>query len=446
MKAALIRRTVVLFGLVALAATCVGAQGTPDFGGVNNWGPGSGSSNNDPYNSNDPTSSSSDNSNNTDDSGNSNDDGSSGDSSGDGSSSDSGDDSSSSSSDNGNSVIPGGNGFGGNGGGGGDTSGGGDDGDDGSFSPSLGSGLGFPYNENGLSIEGILNFPVIHGALATLAFGFLFPLGAILMRVIPGKSALYTHGFIQILAYTTYIAGAGLGLYLASSIQIPSGAGLLDIAGENAHPIIGIVLLVALLFQPVLGLVHHRRFKKLRRRTWVSHAHLWTGRLGITLGIINGGLGFALARRTSGAGVVAYSVVSGTLWLIWVLTAVFAEVRRGGDGNRRVKEKRASSYSSSSYMPAVRGGGPDSTRPPSIDHSRNRDGLPRGEYPPPPDASMDVPSPPYTPGPHYEAHMAQVRHRPGERGEMANMKEVLEGSDAVSVMSASQDEMRRGQV
>ncbi|KAI1352362.1 hypothetical protein F5Y01DRAFT_304013 [Xylaria sp. FL0043] len=399
--AALIRRTVVLFGLVAL--------GTPDFGGVNNWGPGSSSSNNDP---------------------------------GDGSSSDSGDDSSSSS-DNGNSVIPGGNGFGGNGGGG-NTNTGGDGGDDGGFSPSLGSGLGFPYNENGLSIEGILDFPVIHGALATLAFGFLFPLGAILMRVIPGKSALYTHGFIQILAYTTYIAGAGLGLYLASSIQIPSGAGLLDIAGTNAHPIIGIVLLVAFLFQPVLGLVHHRRFKKLRRRTWVSHAHLWTGRLGITLGIINGGLGFALARRTSGAGVVAYSVVSGTLWLIWVLTAAFAEVRRGGDGNPRVKEKRASS--SSSYMPAVRGGGPGSTRPPSIDHSHGRDGLPRGEYPPPPDASMDVPSPPYTPGPHYEAHMAHVQRRPGDRGEMANMKEVLEGSDAVSVMSASQDEMRRGQV
>ncbi|KAI0817125.1 hypothetical protein GGR55DRAFT_619121 [Xylaria sp. FL0064] len=423
MKSALIRRTVVLFGLVALAATCVAAQGTPDFGGVNNWGPGSGSSNNNP--------------------GNSNDDGSSGDSSGDGSSSDSGDDSSSS--DNGNSVIPGGNGFGGNSGGG-DTSGG--DGDDGSFSPSLGSGLGFPYNENGLSIENILNFPVIHGALATLAFGFLFPLGAILMRVIPGKSALYTHGFIQILAYTTYIAGAGLGLYLASSIQIPSGAGLLDIAGTNAHPIIGIVLLVAFLIQPVLGLVHHRRFKKLRRRTWVSHAHLWTGRLGITLGIINGGLGFALARRMSGVGVVAYSVVSGTLWLIWVLTAVFAELRRGADGNRRVKEKRASS----GYMPAVRGDGPGSTRPPSID--RDHEGLPRGEYPqhhhhqnvPPPDASMDVPSPPYTPGPHYEARVAHIRHRPGEGGEMANMKEVLEGSDAVSVMSASQDEMRRGQV
>ncbi|KAI1302790.1 hypothetical protein F5Y03DRAFT_195574 [Xylaria venustula] len=422
MKTALRRRTVVLFGLVALAATCVQAQGFG--GGTNPWGYGSPTNN--PDGSNGDTSSGSGTS-----------DGDSGSGSSSSSSSDDG-------SGNGNSVTVGGGDYGGSSG---DipTSGG----NGGYPGYGSGSGPGFGLSDTGLDISEILSFPVAHGALAATAFAFVFPLGAILMRVVPGRPALLAHGFAQVLATALYIAGAGLGLYLVSIIRIPqTGEGLLDTAGRNAHPIIGIVLLVALFIQPFLGVVHHRRFKRLQRRTWVSYAHLWTGRLGITLGIINGGLGFALAG-TRGAPVVAYAVVSAFMWLLWVLTALFFE---RGRSDRQVKEKRnrekiAEDEGGRGYMPAVRGGGPGSTRPPT-EHGEEDWARHHGVPPTPSfaEVSMDVPSPPYEPGPNYAAHMAHVHREPDGR-EMPNMKGVLmDRSDEVSILTAVPDEMNRGQV
>jgi hypothetical protein len=66
---------------------------------------------------------------------------------------------------------------------------------------------------------------------------------------------------------------------------------------DQAHPIIGIVLFILIFFQPILGYMHHRLFKKYKRRTFWSHAHIWLGRIIITLGIINGGLGLDLAHK-----------------------------------------------------------------------------------------------------------------------------------------------------
>jgi len=67
---------------------------------------------------------------------------------------------------------------------------------------------------------------------------------------------------------------------------------------NQAHPIIGIVLFVLLFFQPLLGFLHHFMFKKHGRRMVWSYGHIWLGRIIITLGIINGGLGLQLAKRT----------------------------------------------------------------------------------------------------------------------------------------------------
>jgi hypothetical protein len=57
------------------------------------------------------------------------------------------------------------------------------------------------------------------------------------------------------------------------------------------------VLFILIFFQPILGYMHHRLFKKYKRRTFWSHAHIWLGRIIITLGIINGGLGLDLANK-----------------------------------------------------------------------------------------------------------------------------------------------------
>lgn len=62
-----------------------------------------------------------------------------------------------------------------------------------------------------------------HGIVATVAFVILFPLGAIFLRIIPGRWSVRIHYVVQILAWLVYIAGFALGVVLLR--MLPSGAG-----------------------------------------------------------------------------------------------------------------------------------------------------------------------------------------------------------------------------
>lgn len=55
------------------------------------------------------------------------------------------------------------------------------------------------------------------------------------------------------------------------------------------------------------------------------------GRIVITLGIINGGLGLQLSDNTT-KGIKGYSVVAAIMWLLWMGVVVFKEVK-GRSGN-----------------------------------------------------------------------------------------------------------------
>jgi hypothetical protein len=125
-----------------------------------------------------------------------------------------------------------------------------------------------------------------------------------------------------------YIVAFGLGVWMVNNIPY----NLLD----TYHPIIGIIVFVLLFFQPILGFIHHVQYKKHSRRTIWSYGHLWLGRIVITLGMINGGLGMLLAsdapsflsfRPTRGQ-IIAYGVIAGLVWLLWVAAAVIGERRR----------------------------------------------------------------------------------------------------------------------
>lgn len=162
-----------------------------------------------------------------------------------------------------------------------------------------------------------------HAVLATLAFGLLFPVGGILIRLASFPGLWWIHGLFQTFAYLLYIAAFGLGVYMASHMRML----------HLAHPIIGIVLFVLLFFQPILGFLHHTMFKKHSRRMIWSYGHIWLGRFVITLGIINGGLGLQLAQRTRlfappQSAIIAYSVVAGIIWLIYVGSAIYGEMKR----------------------------------------------------------------------------------------------------------------------
>ncbi|KAF2428785.1 CBD9-like protein [Tothia fuscella] len=158
-----------------------------------------------------------------------------------------------------------------------------------------------------------------HGIMAGLAFAVLFPFGAISIRLLSFPGLVWFHAAFQAFAYLTYIIGFGLGIYIATQGPVKYI--------NDAHPIIGIILFLALFLQPILGWLHHSNFKKFQQRTGFSYAHIWLGRIVIALGIINGGLGFRLAANTAW-GPIVYGVVAGIVFLIYVVAIFIGERRR----------------------------------------------------------------------------------------------------------------------
>ncbi|XDG10005.1 hypothetical protein ABKA04_009620 [Annulohypoxylon sp. FPYF3050] len=295
----------------------------------------------------------------------------------------------------------------------------------------------------------VMNYGTAHGVIAALCFAILFPAGAILMRIISGRHAWWIHGVFQVTAYLLYVAAAALGIRLIQIIKIPpNGTSLLEISSTNAHPIIGIVILAVLFLQPPLGIIHHQKFKQLGRRTAWSHLHLWLGRLTLTLGIINGGLGLKLARASQGV-IIAYSVVAGIVWLLWLLVAVLGEHRRrsASRGQNRGRSPRVETRAYVADLPPPPGMAMQGTSA-RESRRRNRDagsGLGGGgggggyeygrygqghRY----TGSSDDPSPPYTPG-GYNTGL------PGYAGgadgvEMRPVKNSVRGSGSMSSYSS----------
>ncbi|KXT07496.1 hypothetical protein AC578_484 [Pseudocercospora eumusae] len=158
-----------------------------------------------------------------------------------------------------------------------------------------------------------------HGALASLAFIGIFPIGGILIRVANFTGLIWVHAGMQALAYLIYIVAFGMGVYLMSQLR--------HSITTHAHPILGGILFLVLLSQPLSGFLHHRLFKKYARRTAWSYAHLSVGRIAIPLGMINGGLGLALAGAGTGAK-AAYAVVAVIMAFAYVASIVIGERRR----------------------------------------------------------------------------------------------------------------------
>lgn len=152
-----------------------------------------------------------------------------------------------------------------------------------------------------------------HGALASVAFVAIFPIGAILVRLGNFSNVAWVHAASQGFAYIIFIAAAGLGIWMSTITD-----------QWNAHPIIGLVLLSVLLFQPFFGWHHHRKFKRNMKRTWTSYIHVYLGRCAILLGMINGGLGLQMAGSEKPS-YVAYGVCAGVVGVVYLASIVIGE-------------------------------------------------------------------------------------------------------------------------
>ncbi|KUI69659.1 hypothetical protein VM1G_05310 [Cytospora mali] len=257
-------------------------------------------------------------------------------------------------------------GFGGSHGGGDDSPYSGNDGD-GDDNEGYDYGLGFGY-------DGAVRARTAHGILTCVAFVILFPLGGILLRAIPGRWSFHAHWVVQMLAWVLYIAAFALGVELAREIRFPGDNGdFISNPHTNYHPIIGIVVFILLLIQPLLGIIHHQKFKKLQRRTLSSHLHLWDGRVAIVLGIVNGGLGLRLAGATDTVK-LAYTIVAAIFGCTWIVLAVLSECRKGRGKNifgRSTRDGRAMGVGMERIQKVGRRRGNDGDSSQSLRHQDN---------------------------------------------------------------------------
>jgi hypothetical protein len=145
-----------------------------------------------------------------------------------------------------------------------------------------------------------------HGLLMALAFLLLFPAGVFAMRSGSSRAFKY-HWIIQAAASAAMAGGVAAGLTLQHKI-------------DTAHQVLGLSLASALGIQSYLGWKHHVDFVRIRRRTWISHAHIWTGRSVMLGGYVNLVLGLILRgySRLHVGLVVLFMVMQSLAMIVWV--------------------------------------------------------------------------------------------------------------------------------
>ncbi|KAE8351782.1 hypothetical protein BDV28DRAFT_149667 [Aspergillus coremiiformis] len=145
---------------------------------------------------------------------------------------------------------------------------------------------------------------IAHGVMTPAAFVLWFPGFALLLHLFPSPyTVMWIHAPLQILAISLAVAGLIIGVSLQKDLN--------ELGGY--HPIIGYVSIGAVvLFQPFLGFMQHRHFRRSGGASGYGVSHRWVGRICIGIGIINGGIGFHYAsQRTPDIPTIAPMIYGG---------------------------------------------------------------------------------------------------------------------------------------
>ncbi|KAH6617152.1 hypothetical protein F5144DRAFT_585612 [Chaetomium tenue] len=191
--------------------------------------------------------------------------------------------------------------------------------------PVVGGSPGPRPNHPGYDRARATQIRAIHGILAVIAMAALFPSGAILVRLIPGRGGFWIHSLMQMLSLAVLASAVAVGIYLVQLMRGQTGVDLMADPKLNFHFIVGIVVFVALIFQPAFGLLHHERFRRLRRRQYWTYIHLLNGRLFMAAGIVNGALGLWISGNWTLLR-VGYLAAAGTMWGLWFLVGLWKEI------------------------------------------------------------------------------------------------------------------------
>jgi uncharacterized membrane protein (DUF485 family) len=174
-----------------------------------------------------------------------------------------------------------------------------------------------------------------HACIMSIVFVVLYPLGAISIHLpierIPylkdtylKKKIVAMHAPIQVIGFVMMVGGMALG------IRIGHDLGYLK-HPVHAHVAIGLLVVCTIIvFQPIMGVLQHRYFKKRGGKSIFAYLHRWIGRGAIVLGMINSGLGFQLAETNITVPTRSYIrsyVLLGVLVSIWFSLVVYDEFR-----------------------------------------------------------------------------------------------------------------------
>ncbi|KAF3197152.1 hypothetical protein TWF192_007599 [Orbilia oligospora] len=155
------------------------------------------------------------------------------------------------------------------------------------------------------------NYIIAHAVVMSIAFVVLFPLGGIIIRLLRHtiRQAVYVHITLQVLSFSLAIVGLATGVMASATLESHF---------LYSHQFIGVVVMVLLFLQVILGASHHMMFKVKGKRTWLSYAHIWLGRSAIIMGIVNGGLGLPLAKASLPP-IAIYSGVAAIIFAVYLL-------------------------------------------------------------------------------------------------------------------------------
>ncbi|PGH05642.1 hypothetical protein GX51_02801 [Blastomyces parvus] len=165
---------------------------------------------------------------------------------------------------------------------------------------------------------------VTHGIIMSVVFVVLFPTFALGLFLIPySKTATRIHAPLQLLTLCAAVAGFGVGVSLARDLK----------KATMYHPIIGYVVIGWLvLFQPLLGYLHHVNYVRTHGPSAMGQVHRWLGRCMLALGIVNGGLGFrfsGIGKETVPlSGVIVYAVIAGVIGVAYVGISTWGTLKK----------------------------------------------------------------------------------------------------------------------
>ncbi|KAK5044882.1 hypothetical protein LTR84_010420 [Exophiala bonariae] len=188
---------------------------------------------------------------------------------------------------------------------------------------------------------------IAHAVLASCAFLFFFPFGGVMIRIWDPRverysSMVWAHAWVQGTGYIFFIATTGLGVYIAKHLHAVSG--LFREPLRKFHPIIGLCIFALMALQPITELLNHSLHHRYPRIIYLGHVHVWLGRILITVGIINGGLGFRLADMIPGLQwpqwpKILYGALAGLIWIVYVAIIIVCDKFNQGEVQSEVRDE-----------------------------------------------------------------------------------------------------------